>query len=113
MPWIDKNRCDGCGICIEECLVEAIFWIEGKAEIDMEKCIRCGTCHKVCPQNAARHDSEKIPEEVEANINWVKNLLTYYEKEKEKENFLKRIKRHFQKEIKVNEKTLEKIEDLI
>ena len=113
MPWIDKNRCDGCELCIEECPVGAIVMIEGKAEIEMEKCIRCGTCHEICPQNASRHDSEKIPEEIEDNINWVKSLLAHYETEKEKGEFLKRIKRHFLKEIKVNKKTIEKIEDLI
>ncbi len=31
MPWIDKNRCDGCELCIEECPVGAIVLIEGKA----------------------------------------------------------------------------------
>lgn len=113
MPWIDKNMCDGCEICIEECPVGAISMVEYKAEINMDICIRCGTCHKVCPQNAARHDSEKIPEEVESNINWVKDLLSHYETEKEQRGFIKRIKRHFQKEIKVNEKTLERIDDLI
>ena len=111
MPWIDKNRCDGCGICIEECPVEAITMIENKAEINMEKCIRCGICHKKCPQNASRHDSERIPEEVEENIKWVKGLLAHYETEALIKGFLKRIKRHFQKEIKVNEKTIEKIEE--
>ena len=113
MPWIDKNLCDGCGLCIEECPVEAIVMIELKAEIDEEKCIRCGTCHDVCPQEASRHDSERIPEEIEENIVWVKSLLAHYETEKEKEEFLKRIKRYFLKEIKVNEKTIEKIEDLM
>lgn len=113
MPWVDKNMCDGCQICIEECPVGAISMIDEKAEIDMNICIRCGTCHRVCPQNAARHDSEKIPEEVEANLNWVKDLLTHYETDKEKRGFIKRIKKHFKKEITVNEKTLEKISELI
>jgi uncharacterized Fe-S center protein len=113
MPWIDTNLCDGCGICIEECPVEAITMIDDNAQIDMDICIRCGTCHKVCPQNAARHDSEKIPEEVETNINWVKDLLTYYETEKERRGFIKRIKRHFAKEVKVNEQTLERIDELL
>jgi len=113
MPWIDANLCDGCGICIEECPVGAIIMVDENAQIDMDICIRCGTCHKVCPQNAARHDSEKIPEEVENNINWVKDLLKYYDTEKERRGFLKRIKRHFLKELKVNEKTLERIEELI
>ncbi len=113
MPWIDKNRCNGCGICIEECLVGAITMIEDKAEINMKECIRCGNCHKICPQNASRHDSERIPEEVEKNIKWVKGLMAHYETEAELKGFLNRIKRHFQKKIKVNEKTLEKIEEFI
>jgi NAD-dependent dihydropyrimidine dehydrogenase PreA subunit len=24
MPWVDKDKCTGCGICIEECPVGAI-----------------------------------------------------------------------------------------
>ena len=62
MPWIDKNKCTGCGLCVRECPVNAIIIKEGKAEIDMDKCIRCGKCHDVCPQEAVRHDSEKIPQ---------------------------------------------------
>jgi ferredoxin len=79
----------------------------------MNLCIKCGTCHKVCPQNTARNDSEKIPEEVENNIIWVKNLMKNYETENERRGFLKRIKRHFKKEIKVNEKTLEKTNSIM
>ena len=113
MPWINKNFCNGCEICIEQCPVGAISIVNEKAEINMETCIRCGTCHKICPENAARHDSEKIPEEVDNNIKWVKDLLTHYETEKERTGFLKRIKRHFEKEIKVNQKTLERIDEML
>lgn len=112
MPWIDKNRCDGCQVCIEECPVEAISMVDEKAEIDMEKCIRCGTCHDVCPQDASRHDSEKIPEEVAENIEWVKGLLAHYQTDEERKGFLKRIKKYFTKEIKVNEKTIEKVDGM-
>lgn len=59
MPWIDKERCIGCGICVDECPADAISIENGKAIIDMEKCIRCGKCHDACPHNAVRHDSEK------------------------------------------------------
>ena len=78
MPWIDEDKCVGCGICVEGCPVNAITMGDGRAEIDMGECIRCGRCHKVCPKGAVRHDSEKIPQEIEENIRWVKKLMKHY-----------------------------------
>ncbi len=89
MPWIDKDKCTGCGVCVKECPVSAIILEEGKAEIDMDKCIRCGKCHDVCPQQAVRHDSEKIPLEVEENLNKTKKLMENFKTEEEKKHFLK------------------------
>ncbi len=59
MPWVDKEICTGCGICVRECPVNAITIKNKKAEINMKKCIRCKKCHEVCPQKAIKHDSEK------------------------------------------------------
>jgi len=41
--------------------VEAVSMPGETAVIDDEKCIRCGRCHEVCPEEAVRHDSERIP----------------------------------------------------
>lgn len=112
MPWIDKNKCIGCGICVKECPVNAITIEDGKAEIDMEKCIRCGNCHEICPQQAVRHDSEKIPLEINKNINKTKQLMENFNSKEEKQDFLGRIIKHYNKEIKVAEKTIEKINEL-
>jgi len=112
MPWIDKNKCIGCGICVKECPVNAITMKDGKAEIDMEKCIRCGRCHDVCPKKAVRHDSEKIPLEVNKNIEETKKLMKNFNSKEKKQDFLKRIIKHYNKEIKVAEKTIEKINKL-
>ncbi len=111
MPWIDKDKCTGCGICINTCPVGAISMKQGKAEVDMEECIRCGKCHDVCPQEAVKHDKEKIPIEVEENIKKTKKLMENFETEEEKKAFLERMIKHFNKEIKVAEKTIEKIKD--
>lgn len=112
MPWIDEDKCVGCGICVKECPVEAISMRDDKAEMDMGECIRCGRCHTVCPQEAVRHDSEKIPQEIEENIRWVKKLMKHYETDEDRRGFLKRIVKHFNKEKTVAEKTMEEIRDL-
>lgn len=111
MPWVDDNRCTGCGVCVEECPVGAIVMEESKAEIKMENCIRCGVCHGVCVSEAVRHDSEKIPESVEMNIEMTKGFMEdcakYLGGEEEKDKCLMRMMKHFNKEKVIAEKTLE------
>ncbi|MBN1128588.1 MAG: 4Fe-4S binding protein [Chitinispirillaceae bacterium] len=116
MPWIDREKCTGCGICAKRCPSGAIIMDGGKAEIHMQKCIHCGTCHSVCPQEAVRHDSEKIPADVAANIEMTENFMDacakYFGEEKEKWKCLERMKKHFNKEKIVAEKTLGKLMEM-
>lgn len=50
---IDKNKCVGCGTCLEKCPVEAIHGDDNnKAECESELCIGCGVCAHFCPENA-------------------------------------------------------------
>jgi len=109
MPWVKQEDCIGCGICVEECPVDAISLENEKAYINMEECIRCGKCHENCPQEAVRHDKEKIPAEIEANIEKTKWLLQHYKSKKEKQESLERMIKHFNKQKVVAEKTIEKI----
>jgi len=95
LPWVKQEDCIGCGVCVEECPVNAISMVDEKAEINMDECIRCGICHDVCPQDAVKHDSDRIPQEVEENIELTKDLLRHYETEKERKAFIERIRRHF------------------
>ncbi|MBD3191779.1 MAG: 4Fe-4S dicluster domain-containing protein [Candidatus Heimdallarchaeota archaeon] len=117
MPWVDKNLCIGCGICVDECPVNTISIKEdGKAGINMDGCIHCGLCHDVCPENAVEHDSEKIPEEIEANVAQTKEFMEacakYLGGEDEKQKCLTRMIKHFNKEKIVMEKTIERLQKL-
>jgi len=49
---VDRDKCIGCGICMEKCFVKAIRIIEGKCELDDAKCRACGRCSEECPKEA-------------------------------------------------------------
>ena len=42
--------CEGCGRCEARCGQHAIRVVDGRAQVDGEKCILCGYCAGVCPQ---------------------------------------------------------------
>lgn len=50
---IDKDKCDGCGLCVKACHEGAIELIDGKAELVRENvCDGLGDCLPACPQDA-------------------------------------------------------------
>ena len=107
MPWINKEMCTGCEVCVQVCPVEAITLTDdGEASINDDLCIRCGRCHDACPEEAVRHDSERIPQDVAANLQWVRRLLDHFDTASERAAFMGRMGRYFNKEKKVIEKTL-------
>jgi len=77
--------------------------------MDKEKCIRCGKCLDVYPQDAIRHDSEKTPLEIKENLEDVEKLMKNFEIEEKKKAFLGRIIKHYNKDKKVAEETAKKI----
>jgi heterodisulfide reductase subunit A-like polyferredoxin len=53
LSYIDKNKCIGCGTCMEKCPIDAIESDENnKAERNADWCIGCGICAHFCPENA-------------------------------------------------------------
>ena len=51
------NACQGCLAhpCREICPKGAITFVDKRAHIDQEKCIKCGLCLKTCPYHAIHH----------------------------------------------------------
>lgn len=66
---IDKELCCGCSACLHICPKNSITFKEDKEgllypHVNMETCIDCGLCEKVCP--VLNQDEERIPEKVYA-----------------------------------------------
>jgi len=55
--YIISDACRSCYArpCLANCPTNAIYFKNGKANIDQDKCIRCGKCQEVCPFNSILH----------------------------------------------------------
>lgn len=56
-PVVSKSVCIGCGICKQNCPVDAIVIQDKKAKINKNKCIRCYCCQEFCPHKAIKAKS--------------------------------------------------------
>lgn len=51
-PYVEQERCIGCGRCEKICAHAAAVVVNRKASIDPQKCVGCGRCVGVCPTDA-------------------------------------------------------------
>ncbi|MEA3333200.1 MAG: nitroreductase family protein, partial [Pseudomonadota bacterium] len=59
---IDKNRCNGCGICAKVCPARAFTIVAEKAELSGSCTFACDHCAAACPQTAVTVEfKEKEP----------------------------------------------------
>jgi len=66
-PKISREKCIGCGKCINWCPAGCIKVLKKKAQINEKKCIGCGECTVTCPERAIA-------------INWVSDPDDFQEK---------------------------------
>jgi len=60
MIHISKNKCVGCGLCVDECVHGCIELVDGVARNRMDGCRQCNVCIGVCPQTAIMDVDESI-----------------------------------------------------
>jgi len=46
---VDRNKCLACGGCISVCPQDALSMNGGRAIVKEEKCISCAICIRTCP----------------------------------------------------------------
>ena len=51
---IERDKCDGCGLCVSDCLQRTLEIRDGKAQVLSDNCLKCGHCLAICPMNAVR-----------------------------------------------------------
>ena len=44
----EPESCEGCGVCVERCQMEALTLKDDKAVLDLNRCIGCGLCVTTC-----------------------------------------------------------------
>ena len=70
---IDKEKCDGCGLCVSACHEGAIGIVDGKAELLRDDyCDGLGNCLPACPTGAITFE---VREALEFNENEVKKNM--------------------------------------
>lgn len=53
MPVIDREKCQGCGLCVSVCACGALVLIDSKVTVvEVEECHWCTLCEVVCPNEA-------------------------------------------------------------
>jgi len=52
MMHVNKNKCVGCGLCVDVCPRSAVSINAAVAKIDKEQCVECQACLHECPQQA-------------------------------------------------------------
>ena len=56
---VNTDKCIGCTLCKQDCIVSDIEMIDGKSYIRNKTCIKCGHCIAICPVKAISCDDEK------------------------------------------------------
>ncbi len=75
MLKVNAQKCVGCGICMENCPVDAITLHNGKAWIDEHQCIGCENCLRVCPRGAVERREKDERQEIRMRLLYLRQRV--------------------------------------
>jgi NAD-dependent dihydropyrimidine dehydrogenase PreA subunit len=57
---IDKEKCNGCGECVDICPAEVLEMVDEKSSVAaIEECLGCESCVETCPESAITLSGEE------------------------------------------------------
>jgi NAD-dependent dihydropyrimidine dehydrogenase PreA subunit len=59
----NPDTCDGCGICVARCQMDALRMENDVAVLDEDRCIGCGLCVSTCPTDSLKLVRKPEPEQ--------------------------------------------------
>jgi uncharacterized Fe-S center protein len=75
-PKVIKEKCVGCGDCMDHCSQNALSLKKEKAVLDSKKCIGCGECIIICPNDAIQIQwDQAIPVFLENMVEYTMGVL--------------------------------------
>lgn len=79
LDFVPAN-CKNCYKCVRNCSVKAIKMVDDRAQIEEKRCVACGTCFLVCPQNARSilSDLDKVIQAIKENKKVVISIAPSY-----------------------------------
>lgn len=61
---VNPELCQGCGVCVKRCQLEARAIVNGISTVNLDRCIGCGNCVVTCESNATqlrKKEEELVP----------------------------------------------------
>ena len=79
LDFVPAN-CKNCYKCVRNCSVKAIKMVDDRAQIEEKRCVACGTCFLVCPQNARSilSDLDKVIQAIKENKKVIISIAPSY-----------------------------------
>jgi electron transport complex protein RnfB len=71
----DPETCQGCGVCVERCQMEALQLRDGKVTLDADRCIGCGLCVSACPAGSLMLTRKQASEQPRVPKDYVRALI--------------------------------------